>query len=114
MAKQHVDEVAPLPLSRRRRHEVQLAVGVQVAGGEGGPRSRTSREEGGGVERAVALAEQDRIDSAWTVDRRGRHREVELAVFVEVADGQGSRKKVASGGGPSRLERAVVVTQQHA
>src|SRR4029078_6710178 len=83
VAKQHVEEGGSGPGVSSRRREVQLAVGVQVAGGEGAHRVEPERKVSVRRDRAVSLTEQD-ADRVQTVV----HREVELVVFVEVADGQ--------------------------
>src|SRR5204863_3623001 len=84
----------------RHHSEVKLAVGVEIAH-DHGPH-RTERDAGGGgLEGAVAIAQE----YAQVPDPGGY--EVELAVAVEVADRY--RQRVIAVGVPGRLERAIRV-----
>src|SRR5439155_2065428 len=82
----------------------ELAVAVEVAHGHG-LRVRTDVDVGGGLEGAVAIAQQH-AHVTGVGDRQ-----VELAVFVEVADREGLR--VGAAGGQGRLKRAVCVAQEY-
>src|SRR5262249_35421493 len=113
VAPQHVDVGGAIKEVCLRHHEVQLAVAVHVAGGDGGGPRDPDRRLDGIHQRAVAPAEQD-VD-ADTGGIVGAGREVELAVSVEVAYRQSVLEGWRVGGGrvAGRLERAVAVAQEY-
>ena len=100
-----------------RHGSVQPAVVIEVAQGQIATPVGLSGAEEGSLEGAVALTQQHPDLKSVAVEKGDAlDHQVELAVAVDVAQGQGLRREVLAAGrkdqGPR--ERAVAVAQQHA